>query len=132
MRMALLLSLTAALTVTAADDKDLAKFQGKWELTSSERDGKKLPTGTLRTVKGEKYTMTTKGGKEVGKGTIKLGGTGKVRDIDIARDGEKALLGIYSFDGDEQKVCIAPAGKPRPTAFTSKDGHLLSVWKKVK
>src|SRR5688572_26212860 len=106
--------LIVALVATAGGDdtkKDVEKLQGKWELTSSEKDGKKMPTGSMREVKGDKYTITAKG-KVLGKGTIKLDATARPKAIDATRDGDKTMLGIYAIDGDEQKVCLAPAGKP--------------------
>lgn len=127
----LALALAVASAALAEPRGDLAKFQGKWELTSSEKDGKKQPIGVVRTVKGDEYFFT-KDGKEVAKGKIKLDEKASPRAIDITRAGAGPMLGIYSFDGDTQKVCIAPPGKPRPKEFTSKEGHILSVWKKVK
>ena len=45
---------------------------------------------------------------------------------------EKTKLGIYEIDGNSYKYCLAPAGKPRPTEFTSKKGtgHSLGVSKR--
>jgi hypothetical protein len=37
-------------------------------------------------------------------------------------------LAIYSLDGDELKVCLEAAGKPRPTKFVSKAGDTSVVW----
>lgn len=116
----------------AADTKaDLEAFQGKWVLKSSEKDGKTLPTGSVRVVTGSNYVIE-KDGKAVAKGTLKLDASTTPRAIDVTREGGKAMLGIYSLDGDEQKICYAPEGKARPTEFTSKDGNTLSVWKKGK
>jgi hypothetical protein len=35
---------------------------------------------------------------------------------------------------DSYRICFAPAGKPRPTKFSTKagSGHILHVWKRVK
>ena len=49
-------------------------------------------------------------------------------------ENDKTKLGIYELDGDTYKFCLAPAGKPRPTEFTSKEGsgHSLGVSKREK
>ncbi|MGL4549594.1 MAG: TIGR03067 domain-containing protein, partial [Gemmataceae bacterium] len=121
--------LLAAGLALAADA--LAPFQGKWDLTSSEKDGKALPAGSVRTVTGDAYVIE-RDGKTLGKGTLKVDPSATPKAIDITRAGGKPMLGIYTLDGDVQKVCIAPEGKDRPTEFTSKDGHTLSEWKKAK
>src|SRR4051812_49311423 len=77
--------------------KDLEKFQGTWELSSSEKDGKKLATGTTRVIKGNKYTLKNKD-KEIGTGTFKLDASASPRAIDVTRTGGKPMLGIYAFD----------------------------------
>ena len=47
---------------------------------------------------------------------------------------DKTKLGIYELDGDTYKYCLAPAGKPQPTEFSSKagTGHSLGVSKREK
>jgi uncharacterized protein (TIGR03067 family) len=115
----------------ADDKKDLEALQGKWEMTASELDGKKQAVGQVRTVKGSAYSIE-KDGKVLGKGTLKLDSSASPKAIDITREGGKPRLGIYTIDGDVQKVCIAPEGKDRPKEFTSKGGNLLSEWKRVK
>jgi len=44
------------------------------------------------------------------------------------------MLGIYALDASGYKVCFAPAGKPRPTEFTSTSGNgqILQVWERQK
>jgi hypothetical protein len=37
-------------------------------------------------------------------------------------------LAIYALDGDELKLCLEAAGKPRPTKFESKPGDTTVVW----
>ena len=60
------------------------------------------------------------------------------KEIDIMDEtgmkNDKTKLGIYELDGDTYKFCLAPAGKPRPTEFTSKEGsgHSLGVSKREK
>jgi hypothetical protein len=49
-------------------------------------------------------------------------------------DKGKTFRGIYEFEGDTRKVCLAPAGKERPKEFSSTagSGHVLAVLKRVK
>lgn len=68
----------------------------------------------------------------------KLDASQKPKQIDLTHtSGEykgKVLLGIYEFDGDTYRACVAPPGKDRPTEFSTKegDGLLLSINKKLK
>lgn len=123
--------LTVGLVIAADAGKELEAFQGRWELTASEKDGTKQPIGTIRVVKDDTYTIE-KDGKTLSKGTIKLDPSASPKTIDITRAGGKPMLGIYTLEGDLQKVCFAPEGKDRPKAFSSKDGNTLSEWKKLK
>ena len=47
---------------------------------------------------------------------------------------DKTKLGIYELDGDTYRYCLAPAGKPRPTEFASKEGsgHSLGASQRQK
>ena len=44
----------------------------------------------------------------------------------------KTQQGIYEFEGDLLKLCVAAPGKPRPTQFQSDrgDGRTFTVWKR--
>jgi uncharacterized protein (TIGR03067 family) len=76
------------------------------------------------------------GDRTVATGVFKIDATKKPKEIDIMDDSgvknDKTKLGIYELDGDTYKYCLAPAGKARPTAFTSKkgSGHSLGVSKR--
>jgi hypothetical protein len=37
-------------------------------------------------------------------------------------------LAIYALDGDDLKLCLEAAGKPRPTRFESKKGDTTVMW----
>jgi uncharacterized protein (TIGR03067 family) len=45
----------------------------------------------------------------------------------------KSQLGIYEFEGEILKFCVAPPGKPRPAEFSSTrgDGRSFTTWKKA-
>jgi uncharacterized protein (TIGR03067 family) len=78
------------------------------------------------------------GDKTVAWGITKLDVTKTPKEIDIMDDSgtrnARTQLGIYELDGDAYKYCLAPAGKPRPKEFTSKEGskHSLGVSKREK
>jgi uncharacterized protein (TIGR03067 family) len=121
-----------------AAKKDLKAFAGKWKAASVERDGKKAPDEELADVfvthEGNKVTVR-EGGKVIVQGTIELDPTKKPRAVDFTstagEDKGTTYLGIYEFDGDSYRLCLAGPGKKRPTKFSSKLGSLL-VYKRGK
>jgi uncharacterized protein (TIGR03067 family) len=80
--------------------------------------------------------MVKVGDKTVATGKFRIDAARSPKEIDILDDSgvknEKTKLGIYEVDGDIYKYCIAPAGKPRPTEFSSRPGsrHSLGVSKR--
>jgi uncharacterized protein (TIGR03067 family) len=125
---------------------DLDKLRGTWLTVSLVDDGKtivdeKAPAKDRPAAKlvydGNQWKILV-GDKTVATGKFKIDSTKKPREIDIMDESgeknEKTKLGIYELDGDAYKYCLAPAGKPRPTAFTSKEGsgHSLGVSKREK
>ena len=125
---------------------DLDKLRGTWLTVSLVNDGKTLvdekapPTkgpATKLVYDGTRW-MIQVGDKTVASGAFKVDATKMPREIDIMDESgvknDKTKLGIYELDGDTYKYCLAPAGKPRPTEFTSKagSGHSLGVSKREK
>jgi uncharacterized protein (TIGR03067 family) len=123
----------------AKDDavkKDLDALQGKWKVTSLQRDGKADDSAkdAVRVIEGDKYTLDLPTGKV--QGTFKIDPTAKPKTMDQTPSGgrfkDKTLLGVYQLDGDTLKICFSEPGKDRPTDFTAKEGVILAVHKKVK
>ncbi|MFL5338552.1 MAG: TIGR03067 domain-containing protein [Gemmataceae bacterium] len=125
---------------------DLDKLRGTWLTVSLVNDGKTLVdeknppkegTAAKLAYDGEKW-MIRVGDKTVASGVFKIDATKTPKEIDIldesGQKNEKTKLGIYQLAGDTYKFCLAPAGKPRPTEFTSKpgSGHTLAVSKREK
>jgi len=120
--------------------KEGEKFEGTWKAVSAVRDGREAPQEDVEkmtlVVKGHDYTL--KVGDQVIEGTHKLNPAKKPKTIDATRkagpEKGQTILGIYELDGDTYKVCFAPPGKDRPTAFESKpgSGHRLIVMKRSK
>ncbi len=128
----------AGITVLADDArekaarKDLETFAGQWKAASVERDGKKAPDEELADVfvthEGNKVTVR-KGDKVVVQGTIELDPTKNPRTLDFTSTAEqdkgKIYPGIYKFEGDSYRLCLAAPEKKRPTEFSSKLGALI-------
>jgi uncharacterized protein (TIGR03067 family) len=132
----------------ADDDKDKAikedrkQYEGTWQAVSLEVDGYQTAEDDAKkiTVVNEadgKWSVVV-GGKAVARGTSEIDPTKKPKAVDLTvteGDGKgQTALGIYEFKGDTRKVCLAPAGKERPTEFSSTagSGHILAVLKRVK
>lgn len=124
----------------AGDDpakKDLAKFQGNWQLISMERDGKKTPPEDAKkitlTIQGDNFILR-KDASVISEGTMTLDATKKPREIDetitTGPNKGKVFSAIYEIDDEQHKICFAAAGKERPTSFSSGSGQILQVWKR--
>jgi uncharacterized protein (TIGR03067 family) len=127
-----------------ASKNDLEKLRGTWLTVSLVNDGKAIvdektpPKDATKLVyEGNKW-MIKVGEKTVASGQFKIDASKQPKEIDIMDESgtrnDKTKLGIYQFDGDSLKFCLAAAGKPRPTEFTSKEGsgHSLGVMKREK
>jgi uncharacterized protein (TIGR03067 family) len=128
-----MLLISAALVLIAADDpkdvakKDMDKMQGVWDVVSIEIGAEKAPPEELKkfrlTIKDNK--MSHQGSKEgeTEEATYLLGAGKDPKEIDVTPtkgpDAGKVLLGIYSIDGDNLKLCLNHAGLERPKKFES-------------
>jgi uncharacterized protein (TIGR03067 family) len=137
-----LLLASACLAAASGADKgktDLDKLQGTWVTVSLVNDGKTLidektppkkGPATKLAYEGNKWLVKV-GTKTVAYGTFKIDATKSPKEIDIFDDtgmkNANTKLGIYELDGDTYKFCLAPAGKPRPAEFTSKEGSGVSL-----
>ena len=145
----LVLGALAAVDSPAKEDtpkSDLDKLSGTWLTLSLVNDGKTLVDEknppkdgpmTKLVYEGTKW-MIKVGDKTVASGEFTIDATKSPKEIDIMDESgtknEKTKLGIYELNGDVYKYCLAPAGKPRPTEFTSKAGseHSLGISKREK
>jgi uncharacterized protein (TIGR03067 family) len=133
--------LTHRKTSEEAARGDLERMQGKWQMVSMERDGKKLPDPLVKTyqriVKGNKYRVTwvEDGQPEVLDTIMAVDPRQEPKAVDILLGNGwfkgKKRLGIYRIDGDTETVCLAQPGKARPTAFDSRQGA-IHVWARAK
>src|SRR5262245_11466781 len=137
---------TALISVPSDDTskKDLDLMQGEWVVDSAIRDGQEQPKSELgkmtRSVVNNELTIVVEGAEGVAtiKSSIVIDATKSPKTIDVTRTNGptkgRTALGIYEFDGDRMKTCVAPPGKDRPTEFVSKPGSELTVtvWRRVK
>jgi uncharacterized protein (TIGR03067 family) len=134
----------------AADDakdeavrKDLKSLTGTWKVAARESNGEKTPADALKgmfvKVANDGTATVTKEGKEIRKVKwINLDPTQKTKTVDVevveGDDKGKTLLAIYRIDGDQFILCIASAGKERPTTFSTEteSGHSLITYSRMK
>lgn len=137
----LVVAFLACLLLAADDSKKADSLDGTWTLSSGEADGKPLTEKQLKdgklVLKGGKYSVTLPERGTV-TGMQKVDSAKSPKTIDITDDSGankgKTCLGIYELKGDKFQVAFAPAGKPRPTKFTTApdSGHWMHVWTRAK
>jgi uncharacterized protein (TIGR03067 family) len=123
----------------AAPKTDLDRFQGTWYLVMAMQDGKALPEDKVKETtivfKGDTFRFPGLAEYATSKaGTIKLDETKTPKEMDAISTEKEVMLGIYALDENGYKVCFAPAGKPRPTEFTSTpaNGQIYQYWLRQK
>ena len=150
-----LVALLTAFSASRAADDDALKaglkaLEGKWEVTSCQKDGEDqadvVKIGIKLEFKDDNMEIT---GSDPNftpqKWFIKLDVTTTPKLMDVAekaeelKNGTKLLEGLYSVDGETFKFCFQmdgdqPAKGKRPSALESKAGSgvLLLTFKKVK
>jgi uncharacterized protein (TIGR03067 family) len=126
--------------LAAVDDPskaDLAKFDGTWTLASEEFEGKTIPAEDLPdvsyTVRDGKVSFTANGEERTA--TLTVDASKDPKTYDLRRDdGLRTLKGIYTWDGDDLKVCSADDQGERPSDFKTAPGskNRIRVWKRKK
>lgn len=141
--------LTAIAGIASADDakdeaikKDRKMIEGTWRIVALEVNGNKSSdedAKKLSVVNGSDGTWSLLSeGKEVARGTNSFDPTKKPKTIDftITEGGGKGNvhLGIYELGAKSRKLCFAPAGKDRPTEFSStpSNEHILVTFEREK
>lgn len=121
----------------AAPKTDLDRFQGTWNLVSATKDGNVLPQEKVKQTtivfKGDTFRFPGPAEYATSKeGTVKLDETKTPKEMDAISTDKEVMLGIYVLQEYGYKVCFAPAGKPRPTQFTSApgSGYILQSWER--
>jgi uncharacterized protein (TIGR03067 family) len=107
---------------------DLEKLQGVWAVRSLEVEGQPMPEsmidGAQIIIKGKRFTSTGMGATY--EGTLKINPSTRPPQLDLKFDAgpEKGNtnFGIYKFDGENWKLCLATRGDIRPSKFASTPG----------
>lgn len=120
----------------AAIEKAMKASEGTWQIVSRVKDGEKTPAEKLKrfrlVIKGKTWTVYRDGELYL-TGTRKIVSIGQgFRKAVISTSTGKTWNNIAKLEGDKLTTCRAPEGKPHPTKFTSKEGHTLTVYKRVK
>jgi uncharacterized protein (TIGR03067 family) len=136
------LVLLATSVVMAADNpsqSDQEKLRGTWITVSLVSNGKSIVNDKSPRAAGPETKLVyhsddwkiQAGDKVLASGKFKLDASKSPKEIDIYDEtgvkNEKTKLGIYELSGDTYKYCLAPANKPRPTEFVSKEGDWWSL-----
>jgi uncharacterized protein (TIGR03067 family) len=115
--------------------KDLDGMQGTWNLVSAMEDGEALPEDKVKqttiVITGNTFRFPGLAEDATARaGTFKLDATKNPKEIDSTSAEKEVSLGIYELEPYSYKVCFAPAGKPRPTDFSSEpgSGQILQIW----
>jgi uncharacterized protein (TIGR03067 family) len=133
------LCLAAALMIGGGDandakKKELAKFDGAWnvsEVTYNGKDHSKLKFNFV--FKGDECVVEGDEKVKVEYARLKIkidpSATPKIFDVTVGAGVQKGadMEGIYEFKGDELRICLKVFGKDRPTEFTSPDGGSVAL-----
>ncbi len=113
--------------------KDLERLQGTWSVKSLEVEGQKMPPSMLAdaqiVIKGKRFSSTGMGA--VYEGTLTINSSADPPHLDMKFDAgpEKGNTnpGIYKFEGEDWKLCLATRGAIRPARFASVPGSGFAV-----
>lgn len=135
--------------LSSADDikdeavrKDRRQIEGTWRIValeingnqSNEEDARKL---TVVNSSDGTWSLRSEDG-EICKGTSTIDPGKKPKTIDFkpttGESKDQLHLGIYELGEKTRKLCFAPPGQDRPTAFTSTPGseHILVTFEREK
>lgn len=122
------------------DDREpVAELQGEWEMISCIRSGAPLPAkfakSGRRSIRGGESVLRF-GTYEHHRGMLSrdAGAANAIRlEVTAGEGAGGTQLGIFAFDGANLRTCMAPAGKDRPSGFSSskEGGETLALWKRT-
>jgi uncharacterized protein (TIGR03067 family) len=129
---------------TTQDDataKDQASIQGVWRLVSlevpeHEVPPREQPRNATMTIKENTMLNNSDGNKT--EYEFKLNASETPKTIDLSRPGENkkgprsVLLGVYSLEGDEFKMCAGKPRNERPKELKKTETNAVLVFKREK
>jgi uncharacterized protein (TIGR03067 family) len=138
MKIAFCLLLAVVSTVGAGDAKDakkeLAKFDGVWNVTEVTYNGKDHSKLKFNFVfKGDEVVVEGDDKVKVEYARLKIKvdstTTPKIFDLTVGAGVQKGadMEGIYELKGDELRICVKVFGKDRPGEFSSPDGSSTAL-----
>ena len=105
--------------------KDEERLLGTWSMVSGEKDGEKAPEEIVRefrlTFQKEGKIQVKVEGRDMD-GTYSIVSAKKPKEINFSVDG-KDLEGIYTFEKENLKFCVGPAGA-RPQEYATQAGSM--------
>ena len=122
--LALSLALSAQADDKKAVPKELEPFQGAWQVSKAELNGKTVEGPKLRFTFTAAKVEYLSGEQDTGTGWVVVVDAKKdPAEIDLFTDGGKKSQGIYKFEGDGAKllVCFVRGDEKRPRKFDSTD-----------
>lgn len=126
---------------TNASGHDLAALQGVWEQVALESDGEIDPPdddhgapGALTTISGNTFSVRTRQGEILLKGSFTLDASTTPRSItwvdDIGVDQGKHLPASYELEGDHFVFIAANEGAARPIRFSTVPGLTMRTFRR--
>jgi uncharacterized protein (TIGR03067 family) len=121
-----------------AQDGDLKKLQGTWNIVSLELNGETMPVSAMGNarfvIQGDHFTAQGMGATYEGTLEVDASATPKNINMNFTAGPEKGnkSLGIYELDGDNLRICLTTRGDVRPKSFAAPPGtgFALEVWKR--
>ena len=122
----------------SAQDADLDKLQGTWDLVTLNLDGKEIPAerikaAKLQTVYKGNNLSRVNNAKKSDSAAIKIDSSKSPKHLDTTNKDGVTEVGIYKLNGDSLTICTrTESGKERPTKFEpNADKTILTTWKRV-
>lgn len=124
--------LVSMASVAAANDAELQRLQGHWEVIELAEDGKVVPPnaiedwlpsgGRIEIADNAIVTISPDTGKKQVK-VFSVDATQYPKTIEITSRDKREVWGIYKFDKDQLQVCLVDAEEAtRPQEFSAKAG----------
>ena len=127
---ALALCATAGLD---AQDGELKRLQGTWNVVSLEVEGQTMPASALNgariVIQGDHFTTSGMGASFEGTIELDASTTPKTFNLSFTLGPEKGnrSLGIYELDGDDWRICLTTRGEVRPKTFAAPPDSGIAV-----
>ncbi len=128
------LLLAAGAARPAQPGRDLDTLQGTWTQVFAIEDGQMVAEQAARsrslTISGNRFTFADNG-RTVAQGTVELHARQQPPAIDFrfteGPDAGKVQMGIFGWESNTLRLCLAPAGHSRPADFASTRGTGLTL-----